>query len=48
MQALDYAKRQGGAGRFFYFFDDANVNIRTPEVRKLFRGLHREYLKLSR
>jgi putative hydrolase of HD superfamily len=52
MQALTYAKKErkktDAMTKFRQFFEDGDVNIRTPEVRKLFEPLLAEYLKTIR
>jgi putative hydrolase of HD superfamily len=43
MQALEYAKNERNAGarrKFAEFFEDGALNIRTPNIRKVFEKVH--------
>lgn len=44
MQAKEYAKR-GNKEKFEEFFEDGNLNIKTPEIRKLFEKIYGEFRK---
>jgi 5'-deoxynucleotidase YfbR-like HD superfamily hydrolase len=44
MQAEEYAKR-GSKEKFEEFFEDGNLNIKTPEIRKIFEKIYGEFRK---
>lgn len=45
MQALEYAKSGGEKSKFKEFFQDGKLNIKTPEMKRIFRKVYGEFEK---